>query len=170
MKKHKINISEERHNKSLESLGSIFIPIVKGSLSAQDLIEIEIICRWHDIVGKELSSFCFPMKTKYDPKQDCRTLIVEVPLGGYALEMQHKEHYLLEKINAYFGYKAVHKLNITQNANRRPVFVENKVDKNSEKVVSPENMAYLTSLTAEIKDEKLREILIKIGKNVLSNE
>jgi len=170
MKKYKINISEERHEKDLESLGSIFMPIVKGLVSSEDLVGVEIMYKWKDIVGSEIASFSQPLKTKYNPKTDIRTLCMEVPLGGYALEVQHKEQYLIDKINAYFGYRAIHNLNIMQNANMQPILIEKQDDKNLEKIVSDEDMTYLNTLTEDIKDEKLREILIKIGKNVISDQ
>lgn len=171
MKKKKIHISSERHNRDLESLGNVFIPIMKEVMSAEDFIEADVIMHWIDIVGEELAGFCNPLKTRFDIKDNTRTLYMEVPVGGFALELRHREDYILEKVNAYFGYKAVHKLNISQNVNMKlRGFVCKKCKKEEQKLnASEEN--YLSELTAEIKDEKLREILIKLGKSViLSNK
>jgi len=167
MKKYKINISEERHSSDLESLGSIFMPIIKNSLSAEDLIGTDIILNWRNIIGNEMATFCQPLNTKYNPHTNCRTLYIETPVGGFALEIQHRENYILEKINAYFGYQAIHKLNISQNANIRPMFTGKKAENTQELEVSEEDKKYLMQLTEEIKDEKLRENLIKIGKKIL---
>lgn len=167
MKKTKIHISEERHNCDLESLGNVFMPIVKGVLSAEDFVEADVILRWVEIVGETISSFCNPLKTRFNPKDNKRTLYVEVPAGGFALELRHKENYILEKINSYFGYKAIHQLNIAQNVNMK---LRNKMLKNKESVeekLSEDEQKYLSDLTNDIKDEKLREILIKLGKSVI---
>lgn len=170
MKKYKINISEKRHEKDLESLGSIFMPIIKEMASSDDFIATEIMLKWRDIAGSEIASYTRPLKTKYNPKTEERTLYMEVPLGGYALEIQHKEKYLTDKINAYFGYNAIHKLNIAQNANMQLTEIEKQDDKNKEKIVSSEDMNYLKSVTKEIKDENLRKVLINIGKNIMLNK
>lgn len=168
MKKYKINISEEPHCNDLESIGSIFIPIVKDMISAGDLIGVDVILNWKEIVGKEIASFCNPLKTKYNPKDNIRILYIEVPVGGFALEIQHKEQYILDKINAYIGYQAVHKLNITQNMNMQMKHLaEKEITKNTKQKLTTKQEAYLQDIAEEIKDEKLREILINIGQNVL---
>lgn len=171
MKKKKIQISEERHGKELESLGNVFIPIMKDVMSAEDFVETDIIMHWADIVGMELSGFCNPLKTKFDTKENTRTLYVEVPGGGFALELRHREDYILEKINAYFGYKAVHRLNISQNVNMKLRSFVIKEQKKVERPLDISEQQYLSELVSEIKDEKLREILVKLGKSViLSNK
>lgn len=170
-KKKKIHISPERHSRDLESLGNVFIPIMKGVMSTEDFIEADVIMHWIDIVGEELAGFCNPLKTRFDIKDNTRTLYLEVPMGGFALELRHREDYILEKVNAYFGYKAVHKLNINQNANMRLRKFINKECKKEERELDALEKKYLSELTAEIKDEKLREILTKLGKSViLSNK
>lgn len=169
MKKIKLHISDEPHCRELESLGSIFVPLVRGLMSAEDFVEADIMLNWVDIAGEELASFCSPLKVRFNPKDCQRTLFVEVPAGGFALEMQHREGYILEKINAYFGYKAVHRLNVSQNIKMRPrVFVRKKAE--SEIKLSQNEEKYLNELADGIKDEKLKEILTKLGKSVvLSN-
>lgn len=169
MKKIQIHISEEPHCKDLESLGSIFVPLVKDIMSAEDFVEADILLNWRDIVGQEISSFAYPLKVKYNHKENVRTLYIEVPVGGFALEMQHREEYLLEKLNAYFGYKAVHKINISQNIQLRPQIKSiKKVDK--EIKLNEFEKKYVESIVDGIKDDKLKEILTKLGESVvLSN-
>lgn len=170
MKKYKIKISEERHAKELESLGSVFMPMVKGAISSEDLVGVDIILNWREIVGNTISNFCFPLKTKVNPRDNCRTLYLEVPAGGYALEIQHKTSYLLNKINAYFGYTAIHKLNVAQNMTRRPIDFMAEAPSPKKAEITEEDKNYLQQVVNEIKNENLREILIKIGKNIISDQ
>ena len=172
MKKYKINISEEPHCRDLESLGSIFVPLIKNAISSEDLVGIDILLSWREIVGDEIYSYCEPIKTKFDYKNSERTLYLEVPIGGFALEIQHKEKYIIDKINAYFGYNAVHKINITQNADRKVrevKYIKEETPKKDKKI-SEEDEKYLLNLITGIKDDKLRENLVKIGKNVILSE
>lgn len=155
----------------MESLGNIFVPIMKGVLSAEDFVEADILLRWLDVVGEEIASFCNPLKTRFNPKENIRTLYVEVPVGGFALELRHRENYILEKINAYFGYKAIHKLNIAQNMNMSVRSIRTKKEEKIEKPLEETEKKYLSELISGINDEKLREILTKLGKSViLSNK
>lgn len=166
MKKYKLEISDEPHCHDLESIGSIFMPIIKNAVAAEDLIGTEIVLNWKDMVGTEIQKFCMPIKTKYDPRSSIRTLYVETPVGGFALEIQHKERYLLDKINAYFGYTAIHKINVSQNTDMRPLQIpETKEIK--ERNLSNEEQEFLSGMVGEINDENLREILLKVGKNII---
>lgn len=166
MKKYKLEISDKPHSKDLESLGSIFMPIIKNAVSAEDLVGTDIILNWKDMVGAEIWKFCLPIKTKYNPHNSTRTLYVETPVGGFALEIQHKERYLLDKINAYFGYTAVHKINVSQNTDMKPLQIS-ETKKPKEYNLSDEDKEFLSNVVSEIKDENLREILLKVGKNII---
>ena len=166
MKKNQIHISEEPHCKELESLGSVFIPLIKDVMTAEDFVEADILLNWKDIVGQEIAAYAYPIKVKYDHRENIRTLYMEVPVGGFALELQHKEEYLLEKINVYFGYKAVHKINISQNIKLRPQIKPVKVEKEEIKL-SDDEKKYMEDVVADIKDEKLKEILTKLGESVI---
>jgi len=142
------------------------MPIIKNAVSAEDLVGTEIILNWKDMVGEDIRRFCQPAKTKYDPRNGVRTLYVETPVGGFALEIQHKERYLLDKINAYFGYTAIHKINVSQNTDMRPMQVP-EIKQIKEDNFTDEEKKYLSDIVSEIKDENLREILLKIGKNII---
>ncbi len=166
MKKIQIHISDEPHCKDLESIGSVFVPLIKDVMSAEDFVEVDIMLNWPDIVGQELASFAYPIKVKYDYKENIRTLYMEVPAGGFALEMQHRENYLLEKINAYFGYKAIHKINISQNIRLKPRVAQTKSG-NEEIKLNEKEKKYIDDIVEGIKDDKLKEILTKLGKSVI---
>jgi len=166
-KKANIKISDERHCKELESLGSIFIPIMNGAFDAKDFIEADVILKWEDIVGSEISSFSTPVKVKFNPKTDERVIHIEVPVGGFALELQHREIYLLDKINSYFGYKAIHKLLISQNANMRIKKIKTSKKK---PILEESDKNYLLKLSDGINSDELKEILIKLGENVISSK
>ena len=168
MKKNKMNFSEERHCKELESLGSVFMPIMKGVLDGNDFIEADIMLNWIDIIGWDIASFCYPIKAKFNPKTDERTLFLEVPVGGFALELQHREQYILDKINSYFGYKSFHKISISQNANIRLRIPPQKTKKDIRSNFTDSEKKYLTDILDGINDDKLKEILTKLGENVIS--
>lgn len=167
-KKYKLNISNEPHCRDLESLGSIFIPMIKDAVTTEDLVGIEIILHWKDIVGEKIYDFTLPTQTKFNPKTNKRTVFINVPVGGFALELQHKENYILNKINAYFGYNAVHKIAITQDMNMNPKYTaKNKLINQN---LTEEEKKYLEDILKEIKDENLKEILTNIGKNIIANK
>ncbi len=167
MKKVKINISNERYCTGLTSIGNIVSPIVKDMFTAEDLLFADLYSNWSEIVGLELSSYSTPKKIKFKIRENLHILFIDVPLGGFALELKHREEYLLSKINSYFGYNVIHELKINQNINC--LLNKNTTIKNAKKDVrleeSDEN--YILNLANGIKDEKLKKILIKLGQNVV---
>lgn len=170
MKKVRMQFSKEPHCRDLESLGSVFLPLIKNVIKAEDLVEVDIILKWKDIVGKEMAMFCHPRKTSYNPRENVRILNVEVPVGGFALEIQHKQRYILDKINAYFGYQAVHRINVSQNANMKINKSEQGLYRKKSRELSEDEKKYLSDLSETIKDDNLREILIKLGENIMKDK
>jgi hypothetical protein len=166
-----MNFSTERHCQELESLGSVFMPIVKGVLSAEDFIQTDIVLNWVDIIGEEISSYTTPIKVKLDIKTSLKTLYIEVPVGGYALEIKHREQYILDKINAYFGYNTIHKIAVNQNMNLRCKIKLPSQPQQKKNNFTEDEKKYLEEISCDVKDEKLKEILIKLVENViLSNK
>ena len=168
-KKAQINISQDRHDKELESIGSIFMPMVKDMISAEDLVQSDIIFNWYDIVGDTIAAYTNPTKVKYDVKQNKRTVFIDVPIGGFALELAHKEKYLINKINNYFGYNAIHYLKFNQNANFN---IRQIVKSNHQEVaieLNENEQKYLSEITDSIKNDKLKEILTKLGESIIKS-
>ena len=54
-----------------------------------------------------------------------------------------------------------------QNINMKPVFVKNITSNKKERDLNEGEKKYLEELTNGIEDEKIKEILIKIGKDVI---
>jgi len=169
MKKTEIYISKEHSCRGLQSLSSILLPLAKEILKAEDFVEADILLNWYDVIGAEMAAYVNPVKVRFNPRTNIRTLFVEVPAGGFALELQHKETYILEKINAYFGYKAVHKINITQNMNMHPRIPALKKAKKEAKL-TPDEENSLNELVEGMDNEKLKEILLKLGKSVIISQ
>ncbi len=75
--------------------------------------------------------------------------------GPRSLEVQHIAPQLLERINTYFGYRAVAELRIMQGPVMRDVPPE-----------PPAREIKQVSLDKEIEDEKLRAALEKLGAGI----
>lgn len=89
-----------------------------------------ILTDWTAIAGPELAAYTRPERIKWrkspnqteplwaddqtDAGQDCgATLLLRVD-GARAIELQHKAPQVLERINAYFGYRAITELRMLQ--------------------------------------------------------
>lgn len=79
---------------------------------------VEIVTHWDEIVGPALAPRSTPVKLQW-PRQDDRkasepaTLVVRVE-GAYAIELQYAAPVVIDRINAYFGWRCVGRLVLRQ--------------------------------------------------------
>jgi hypothetical protein len=127
------------------------------------LSEAGLIAGWAAIVGDSLAAECAPQRLARGPDGTGGTLHVRVT-GPLALELQHLEPLVIERINGYFGYRAVARLTLHQGPlDRRP---------RPRKPVPPapdaDSAARLEAQLAGVEDEALRAALARFGRGVLA--
>ena len=104
-----------------QSLGSLLPKVARPVLGRHGLAAGGIVADWPSIVGVQLAECCVPMRLAFPPgERSAGTLHLRVQ-GSLALELQHLEPVVLERINSYFGYRAVVRLRIQQGPVPRPV-------------------------------------------------
>ncbi len=70
-----------------------------------------LVVDWPAIVGTAVAAHTLPLRIKFPPKARTEgTLVVKVASSAFATELQHLEPLILERINGYFGYRAVARL------------------------------------------------------------
>jgi len=133
---------------------------VKPSAQKRGLAERRLLAAWRDIVGATLAAQCMPEKLSFPRgKQGEGTLTLRVG-GSYALEVQHAEPVILEKIAGYFGYRAVAALRLVQ----APLPIKPRAAKRmAAKPLSPSAQQKLEAVTAHAQDADLRQALERLG-------
>jgi hypothetical protein len=107
--------TDERHG-FMQAIGANLPRIAKPVLGKQGLGEAQLLQEWPAIIGADLARHCWPIKLSFPRgKRSDGTLRLRVA-SAVALEIQHREPVLLERINGYFGYRAVIRLTLTQGA------------------------------------------------------
>lgn len=162
---------ENRKTTDLQSLAQTLLPLAQDLLGKNGFVETDILTNWDEIIGGQLADFSFPQKIVFQKnKKNDGCLYLIVPSGAFAVEIQHREKYILEKINRYFGYNAVSSLKIIQNndldlEDYRHIKTENKQLPH----LSEEQKETIKNITNEINNENLKEILIKLGHSILTD-
>lgn len=88
--------------------------------------------------------------------------------GAFALELQHLEPIVVERINAFFGYGAVEKLRIVHG----PVPQLGQMRKKkaaAARPLKPGEEKQIETLTQGISDPKLRKAVADLGRTVLTS-
>ena len=89
-------------------LAHLLPKITREAFRDRGVYQASILTNWSEIVGKEMASRSCPEKIS---KAGILTVRVE---GSFALEFQHIEPQLLERIAAHFGHKAVSRIALRQ--------------------------------------------------------
>ena len=97
----------------MKSLLKITENIVEKSLSRLGYIQNHIFFNWVHIAG-QYAEITIPYKIKFDRKKNIDGQIIIKVQNGFGLEVQHAIPYLLDQINARFGFKAISKIKIIQ--------------------------------------------------------
>ncbi len=171
-KKKEIIINKEHTLEDLTSVSKTIMPLAKQLLGAKGMLEMEILSDWTAIVGEELAQYSLPQKISFRKDERSNgTLELLVLSGAFALEIQHRESQILNKINAYFGYDAVAKLKIIQNScPENFLFTKKPIDNVKKNLVSPEEHNYITEIIKDVDNNELRRHLEILGEAVLGSK
>lgn len=172
MNKKKENlITSEHRSKGLSGLSQTLSPLIKNLLGAKGLAEGDLLANWQNIVGAEMAEYSLPQKIEFKKNTKLGGILSLItPNGAFALEIQHKEPLIIEKINAFFGYQIVAKIKILQNNTSFNLQSSPKCDDKAEKkLVTQEEQNYISKVTAEIKNPELKERLEKLGLSIFMN-
>ncbi len=150
----------------IRTIGASVAKLTKPIFGKRGFGQGEIVTEWPNIAGKTLASHTLPEKIAYQKNQrHGGTLHLRIDSAGLALELQHLEPQLIERINTHFGYRAVASIKIIQGPIQRKEKPEFRVKKelsttqsdqlnNRLEVVSdPDVKAALAALGAEIVKE-----------------
>lgn len=168
---NKDDIKDIRKTKDLQSLSQTLLPLAQNILGKNGFVETDIITNWSEIIGEQLACYSLPQKIEFPKnKKNNGSLFLSVPTGAFAVEIQHREKYILDKINTYFGYNAVSSLKIIQNNEMLLNDLKKQINTiKKQPSLSEEEKREINLLSNDIKNENLKEILIKLGHSIYAD-
>jgi|TARA_B110000263_G_C15311054_1_gene513257 hypothetical protein len=153
-----------RRNKSLKAISAETERITNPIRKKRGLTELALISDWPKIIGNRLAEECLPLRISQGADANSGTLYIQVT-GVLALELQHMQTQVIERINGYFGYHAINRLILQQG----PV-VTNKPTKKIKKNPTAADTAALDLLLKDVTDNNLRQALRDLGQGILSKK
>ena len=134
------------------------LPInIKKIITKKGQIFSEILNNWKYIVGKDLFKICYPKSFKNSNKFGVSTLLIMVKRGN-EIDLEYSKKKIIDKINSYFGYSVVKKINLVSFDNTATNFKEENI-----KNKNVENSKYLDKII-KIKNEKIKKSLTELSK------
>jgi len=146
-----------------QRIGRQVTTIAQKALGKQGLAFGSLLTDWADIVGTRLADQTVPLKLAFPRgKRDCAVLHLRVSSPA-ALLLQHEEPQVLQRINAFFGWKAVERLKLVHGG---PVLKSSTPPPPLPRHLSSVEEQRLQSRVAEIPPGDLREALERLGRAV----
>ena len=157
-----------------QSIGDTVKKINKNFSSKFGKVEFIIHSNWHNIVGSYFTDFSQPnqitripdIENDYGEKIYKNYLNVSVAPAA-AIEFKHFKDTIIEKINSYFGYKAIMDLRIHQNYIAK---ASNKNIKMSNKVLDDNDRENINRDVDKLQNHDLKKSLISLGTNIKGSE
>ena len=157
---------ESRRGGGLRPVAALVPKVTGRSFGRRGLAEGGLAAAWREIMGAELAEVCRPQKLAF-PRRDRRSegvLTLRTALDQ-ATVLQHLEPLILERINGFFGYRAVARLKLQQG----PLPPKRRAPRAEAPEMPGEVRAALRSRLATIGDEGLREALERLGEAVYAD-
>ncbi len=163
-----------RRRGGARAIGAFATRLLDPIARARGFATISLLSEWPMIAGHDLAQFTMPNKVIWPRRRqdedsagaapthqtEAATLILRVD-GPRAIEVQHRADQIIERVNTYFGYRAIGALRILQapvtRARRSPA-------PSPPPPLDPQPLP----ASAAIDDDNLRQALMRLGTAVRS--
>ena len=130
------------------------------AFAKQGFASADIVTHWPEIVGPEIAAHAEPVKLQWSrggsAQSEPGTLVLRVE-GPAAIEIQHLSAVILERVNRFFGWRAVDRLALRQAP------LTHRARTRAAPGPSPEAVADVAATLPDIADEELRAALARLG-------
>jgi len=148
----------------MRALAALLPKLTGKALGKRGLAQGRIVTDWTAIVGPELAALSRPEQLIFPGNGREGGTLHLVAESAAALEMQHDEPRLVERINTYFGYRAVARLKLRQGPVAPPPDHQPAVEP------TPAEIAAAEAATAAVGDEAVRGALRRLGQSLMARE
>src|ERR1700742_4127626 len=145
-------------------LAVLLSDVFSDAYAKQGFAARELVTRWTEIIGGELSAHCEPLKMQWPPPvegqpQEPATLGLRGD-GPMALEIQHSSDVILERVNRFFGWSAVGRLALRQGPLSR------RERPRPSPAPDPREVEQIAQTLTSVEDDALRAALARLGATI----
>ena len=125
-------------------------------------VQTSVVTRWPEIVGPAHARVCTPESIRFPPGEKSEGILQLVVAPAHAPLIQHVIPEITERVNRFFGYKAVSRVKIRQGAVKPPSEKERPKAPPSLKPIPME----LGDSLRDIGDPELRTVLESLARSL----
>ncbi|MCR9215108.1 MAG: DciA family protein [Proteobacteria bacterium] len=145
------------------AIGSLVGKSARAALVRRGFAQADILSNWLSIVGPNLADNSSPEKLNYSRKSNNEATLRVRVAPGWAPEFQHFEPLIIDRINSFFGYRAVAKLQLIQ----APVSRSKPERVKQTTPLTEEQGQWIKEVTENIGDEDLKRRLTAIAESLV---
>ncbi len=146
--------------RGMTTLGQSVDRVTGPTLRRRGFAEAAIVTRWDEIVGRPLCDHCRPFRVVFPRGERIGGTLHLTVAGAFAPEVEHLAPQIIERINGYFGYGAVERLQLHHGRiepRARPQ------DRPGDDTPAPAPDAEVAAAIDHIEDEALRAALVRLA-------
>ncbi len=154
--------SRIRRGGGLRALAATLPKVTARAYGRRGFAEGGLAADWTSVVGRDIARRCQPQRLSFarNGPREGGTLTLRVD-SGFALELQHLEPLLIERLNSYFGYRAVAAVNLRQG----PLRQKSAETASKPADLTPDEETRLQTRLAGVEDPEMRAALGRLGRS-----
>jgi hypothetical protein len=143
--------------------GDVARALIREPLAKRGFAQSQLLTEWETVVGPQIADLVRPLRLGHAARAGVGGTLTLGVLGARALEAQHMESTIIERVNGHYGYRAVSRIRLSQVG---PEIFTAKPKENKVLPSNPEQAQALKTIVAPVTDEKLRDALERLGRNI----
>ena len=145
----------------LRAISSQLPDVTRSALARRGFAAARVIADWPEIVGPALADASLPERLVRARSADSATLVVRVRPAA-ALELQHWMPQIIERLNGYFGFRAIGRIRLVQG----PVAPRPRRAQLPPPRPTPDQAAAVERRLAGLAGSPLHDALLALGRSV----
>lgn len=146
--------------RAVRPLAALVPKVIEPALRRRGARTAAMIAYWPSIAGAELAAVTEPLRLAPGQPGEANILYLRVS-GASAIELQHRERELVDRINSYFGSAVVSRLALRQAPLRRA-----SQPRRMARHLTPVEERAVADAVASVADEGLQRALTSLGRAI----
>ena len=152
---------KDRKQSYFKKVGKSLPKIINKNIKERNFFEISLIKKWKEIIGNDIAKFCWPIKIIFSDIKNSNGIIFLKTKRGRSMEIEFKNEEIIEKLNQYFGYKAISKISVVQDFDIKNTYKKNKIIKKRDKNTQSKAINKIKENSVKIALKKLNKTLFE---------
>ena len=118
--KPKVKPYERPRGGGAKAISDLMPQIGRTAFRRFGFVQSSVVSRWPEIVGPHHAKVCAPEMIRFPPGEKAEGILQLVVLPAHAPLIQHVVPEIMERVNRFFGYRAVAKVKLRQGTVQPP--------------------------------------------------